>query len=82
MPNYEYVCTACGHRFEWRQAITAPPLEECPSCGGSIRRLLSGGGGILVRGRSDPDPGCSLERTGTTCCGRIQRCDAPPCTEE
>jgi putative FmdB family regulatory protein len=77
MPTYEYLCTECGLRFERRQATTAAPLAACPSCAGAIRRLPGGGGGILVRsGAAASTVPCRRE---TTCCGRDQRCDKPPC---
>lgn len=41
MPIYEYACTACGERTEARQSFTDPPLEECPKCGGKLRKLYS-----------------------------------------
>src|SRR5687767_1998385 len=41
MPTYEYACTACGERTEARQSFTDPPLEECPRCGGKLRKLYS-----------------------------------------
>ena len=41
MPLYEYDCQACHHRFERIQRVSAPPVQECPSCGGEVRRLLS-----------------------------------------
>ena len=41
MPIYEYACTACGERTEARQSFNDPPLEECPHCGGKLRKLYS-----------------------------------------
>lgn len=41
MPVYEYACTACGERTEARQSFDDPPLEECPICGGLLRKLFS-----------------------------------------
>jgi putative FmdB family regulatory protein len=41
MPVYEYACTACGERTEARQSFDDPPLEECPRCGGKLRKLYS-----------------------------------------
>jgi len=77
MPTYDYVCSECGHRFERRQAISAEPLTECPSCRGAVKRLPGGGGGILVRGSTPPSSvPCQRE---TTCCGRAERCAKPPC---
>jgi putative FmdB family regulatory protein len=41
MPIYEYACTACGERTEARQSFDDPPLEDCPHCGGKLRKLYS-----------------------------------------
>ncbi|MBA3431635.1 MAG: FmdB family transcriptional regulator [Actinobacteria bacterium] len=41
MPIYEYACTVCGERTEARQSFADPPLEECPFCGGKLRKLYS-----------------------------------------
>ena len=41
VPIYEYACTACGERTEARQGFDDPPLEECPRCGGRLRKLYS-----------------------------------------
>src|SRR3989337_2915500 len=49
MPIYEYACTACGERTEARQSFTDPPLDTCPVCGGSLRKLYSPVG-ILFKG--------------------------------
>ena len=41
MPIYEYACTACGERTEAKQSFADPPLQECPVCGGKLRKLYS-----------------------------------------
>ena len=41
MPLYEYECENCGHRFEVIQKFADAPLEECPKCKGTLRKLLS-----------------------------------------
>lgn len=41
MPIYEYACTACGERTEAKQGFDDPPLEQCPHCGGKLRKLYS-----------------------------------------
>jgi putative FmdB family regulatory protein len=41
MPLYEYQCDACTTRFERIQKFADPPIDTCPSCGGSVRKLLS-----------------------------------------
>src|SRR5579863_3027707 len=41
MPLYEYLCDACGHRFELIMKYSDPPLEICPKCGGRVHKLQS-----------------------------------------
>ncbi len=41
MPIYEYECTSCGKVTEALQKFSDPPLTTCPSCGGSLRKLIS-----------------------------------------
>ena len=41
MPLYEYQCEACGTRFERIQRFSDPLVDTCPSCGGSVKKLLS-----------------------------------------
>lgn len=50
MPTYEYECRKCGHRFEVFQSMKDEPLKKCEKCGGEVRRLVSGGAGILFKG--------------------------------
>jgi putative FmdB family regulatory protein len=50
MPTYEYECEDCHHRFEKFQNITDKPISICPVCGGSTKRLISGGAGLLFKG--------------------------------
>ena len=42
MPLYEYECEAeNGRRFEIIQKFSDEPLTVCPTCGGTVRRLIS-----------------------------------------
>ena len=41
MPIYEYECRSCGKQHEVMQKITDLPLELCPDCGGSLRKMIS-----------------------------------------
>jgi len=50
MPTYEYECTGCGLVFEEERPITAPARQRCPKCRHKVRRLISGGTGILFKG--------------------------------
>lgn len=50
MPTYEYLCSNCGYHFEHFQAMSDSPLDDCPQCEGSVRRLVSGGSGLIFKG--------------------------------
>jgi putative FmdB family regulatory protein len=41
MPLYEYQCDACAHRFEVIQQFKDAPIDVCPKCGGTVKKLLS-----------------------------------------
>lgn len=41
MPLYEYLCDACGHRFEVIQKFSDPPVEVCQKCGSRVQKVLS-----------------------------------------
>jgi len=41
MPLYEYQCDSCGHRFEVIQKFSDAPVDKCPKCGGTVRKLVS-----------------------------------------
>lgn len=51
MPNYDYRCDACKHKFEQYQSIKAGPIRKCPACGKlKVKRVIGGGAGILFKG--------------------------------
>ncbi len=58
MPTYHYVCTKCGHEFEFFQSMKDEPLASCPKdrCArkpwakGKVKRQLSAGAGIIFKG--------------------------------
>ena len=79
MPTYEYECGACGHHFEQFQSISDTPVTECPECHGDVKRVISGGGGFIMKGGTSAplrSTGCGKD---TPCCGREERCATPPC---
>jgi len=41
VPLYEYKCRKCGKRSERIENLKGPYLKKCPSCGGSVERLMS-----------------------------------------
>jgi putative FmdB family regulatory protein len=51
MPTYEYICDACGNRFEKFQSMTSTPIKQCPACKkNKARRLISAGAGLIFKG--------------------------------
>ena len=51
MPTYDYLCSACDHRFEEFQSMTAKPLKKCPECKKSkLERLIGAGAGVIFKG--------------------------------
>ena len=41
MPIYEYRCQDCNHEFELMQKFSDPAVETCPSCAGTVQKLIS-----------------------------------------
>ena len=73
MPIYDYRCSQCGRVSEI--FIRSPDNEaiRCPNCGSdNLKKLVSAS--YLVR--------TETRAPGTTCCGRIERCEKPPCSTE
>lgn len=73
MPIYEYHCHGCGNRVE----VLLPSPEStalCPVCGQHLFKKLISAPFVLQRSGS-------AEERESTCCGRDERCDAPPCAE-
>ncbi len=50
MPTYEYRCENCGHKFEAFQTMSESPVEKCPVCNGKVKRIISGGAGLIFKG--------------------------------
>jgi len=79
MPAYEYECAACSHRFERRQKMSEAPVSACPECGGSVKRLISGGAGAISKGSGGSSaaegmscyPGGPCCDEGGGCCGDL-----------
>jgi putative FmdB family regulatory protein len=86
MPTYDYRCEACGHVFELFHRMSEDPTPDCPECGQSCERMISGGAGLIFKGSGfyATDYGAAgrsaCDRT-TRCCGRTEPCDSPPCRD-
>ncbi|MBN2030227.1 zinc ribbon domain-containing protein [bacterium] len=84
MPTYEYECTSCGHHFTRSQKMTDKPVQVCPECSGQVRRLITGGAGVIFKGSGfyatdykkttqNPDSCCGLTNPCSDpkrCCGK------------
>jgi len=83
MPTYEYLCESCGYKIEKFQNINDVPIKECPRCGKELRRVICTGVGVILKGKgfynTDYEGKISSSRT---CCGRTERCDRPPCSDD
>ncbi len=49
MPTYEYK-REDGTVFEITQSINDAPLTACPDTGQPVKRIISGGGGVVYKG--------------------------------
>ena len=77
MPIYEYRCVKCGKVSEFLVGVGREDTEiKCKSCGSEeLIKLIS----VSFVSRSKNLIG---SQHGTTCCGRDERCDKPPCSDE
>lgn len=71
MPIYEFRCKECGRMSEFRvSGYSASQALVCSSCGSQdLERLISAPSLLRVEAKAP----------GTTCCGREERCESPPC---
>ena len=73
MPIYEYRCNQCGKVSEILVGV-GPDDDNlmCQHCGShSVEKILSVSSFTFADSNRAP---------GTTCCGREERCDSPPCS--
>ncbi|MCX7713949.1 MAG: hypothetical protein N2035_09875 [Chthoniobacterales bacterium] len=67
---YETIPTKAGEepeRFEYRQSIHDEPLKVHPETGVPVRRVITGGLGLIKTSREKADGGPS-EPCGSECC--------------
>jgi putative FmdB family regulatory protein len=74
MAIYEYRCEKCGNAFEALEYGPDDKPRECPGCGSTRLTKLISSPAVITRGH--------LPTGGTTCCGRQERCDTPPCSDD
>ncbi len=72
MPIYEYRCNDCGEITEVLTGMGSQDIPRCRGCGSTnLEKLMSASFFTFKEGSRAP---------GTTCCGRTERCEAPPCS--
>lgn len=49
MPVYQYACRDCSYEFEKRQGFNDDPLTVCPTCEGTVQRVITPVG-IIFKG--------------------------------
>ena len=82
MPTYEYVCQSCGYQFEKFQNMSDKPIQKCPKCDKNVKRLIGTGTGVIFKGSGFYATDYKNRSSGKTCCGRTERCDKPPCSDD
>ncbi len=74
MPVYDFMCHKCGKVSEFLLSnLSDSRTLDCPDCGSQqLKRLISAP--RLLREKTNAP--------GTTCCGRTERCETPPCSTD
>ncbi|MGC8979704.1 FmdB family zinc ribbon protein [Caldisericum sp.] len=77
MPIYEYRCVKCGKVTEFIEGIGQDDVEKkCKYCGSiQLTKILSNI--HVLSGKS-----IIGSQEGKTCCGRDERCEKPPCSDD
>jgi putative FmdB family regulatory protein len=72
MPIYDYKCQECGEVAEiYLNSVDGSRPIACPACGSEkMQKLISAFQMLQTEARAP----------GTTCCGRMERCEMPPCS--
>ena len=50
MPTYNYYCSDCDTHFSYFQKMSESPVIKCENCGGRVKRLITGGTGLIFKG--------------------------------
>lgn len=65
MPTYEYHCPTCARNFDVVQGFHDDPIEACPTCGSSVRKVF-GNVGIVFKGSGFYKTDSRTSGNGTT----------------
>ncbi len=73
MPIYEYRCKQCGEVSEIMTGVGfQSDIFQCKGCGSTNMEKILSVSTFTFRDSS--------RASGTTCCGKTERCDTPPCS--
>jgi len=50
MPTYNYYCSDCDTHFSYFQKMSESPISNCENCDGKVKRLITGGTGLIFKG--------------------------------
>ena len=50
MPTYNYYCSDCDSHLSYFQRMSESPISNCENCGGMVKRLITGGTGLIFKG--------------------------------
>jgi len=88
VPIYDYVCSACGHRFEVLRGLNEAGPTQCPICEGPVSRafapptiLFKGSGWARMDRRSSGTPrkrAAAGEKAGGSGAGAAGEAPAAP----
>ena len=71
MPIYDFQCRQCGKVSELLLRGAGGLAARCPDCGSEdLEKLVSASYVIKT----------TAQAQGSTCCGRTERCETPPCS--
>jgi putative FmdB family regulatory protein len=75
MPIYEYRCSQCGRVSEFLIGVGQGNVEiNCKYCGSKeLSKMISAPSAVSGKIGS---------QHGKTCCGKEERCDRPPCSDD
>jgi len=78
MPIFEYKCDNCGKITEFLEGVgeSGDNKKICKHCGNSMLTKI-----FSTTHISSGDNFIGLQG-GKTCCGRDERCDIPPCSDD
>lgn len=79
MPVYEYECPACEIVHEVQQRIADDPLQNCPDCGGAVKKIVSRSSFQLKGGGWYADGYASTKPEKTSSPSKSVAPSTPPC---